>query len=263
MSPLGFGVSGPHGTPLVHPAGTARLINEAYALGVRLFDTAPFYGPNAAAERRLASGLGTLPGRVSVSTKVGTVRLANGRLYKDFSPAGVVAQARASRDRLCPGRALDLLFLHGPAPEQLTPPLMDALRGLQDTGVVTALGLAGRGPELRAGLNTPVFSWLMCPVGPSQAPVLARAADQGVGVMAIEVLRAARPSLRLPRQPADLWTLARALRDRTRPPGEPGPGIAAALTLPAVRAVLVTTTRRAHLAANARAAGLDPQGSRT
>jgi aryl-alcohol dehydrogenase-like predicted oxidoreductase len=178
---------------------------------------------------------------------------------KDFSPEGISAQARASRDRLCPGKALDLLFLHGPTPDQLTPAMVAALRRLQDAGVVRELGVAGRGAELQAALTEPALGWLMCPVGPSQAEVLAKAAEQGVGVLAIEVLRPSRPRLRLPRQPADLWTLARALRDRTRPPGEAGPGIAAALALPAVRAVLVTTTRSGHLAANARAAGLDPK----
>jgi len=68
---LGFGVSGPHGTPLVSPEHTSAMIDHAFARGVRLFDTAPSYGAGEA-ERRLGEALKRLPRyECIVSTKAG------------------------------------------------------------------------------------------------------------------------------------------------------------------------------------------------
>ena len=57
---LGFGVSGPHGSPLIRPLATVEMILHAFALGVRVFDTAPAYGAGEA-ERRLGEALARLP----------------------------------------------------------------------------------------------------------------------------------------------------------------------------------------------------------
>src|ERR1700743_1698271 len=57
---LGFGVSGPHGSPLVSAQATEDMIRRAFELGIRLFDTGPSYG-NGEAERRLGAALQYLP----------------------------------------------------------------------------------------------------------------------------------------------------------------------------------------------------------
>ena len=71
MRRLGFGVSGPHGTPLVHPGATADMIYRAFDRGVRLFDTGPSYGAGEA-ERRLGEAMRRLPRlECIISTKAG------------------------------------------------------------------------------------------------------------------------------------------------------------------------------------------------
>jgi aryl-alcohol dehydrogenase-like predicted oxidoreductase len=88
---------------------------------------------------------------------------------------------------------------------------------------------------------------------------LDRAQAAGIAVFAIETMRG-RGGFRLPRRRADLWYLARDARDALKGTApSPGPGLDAALSHPAVSSVIVTTTRIAHLEANARAAGLIPQ----
>ena len=149
---------------------------------------------------------------------------------------------------------VDVLFLHGPAPDDFTPSLMGALRGLKAEGLIGSMGVCGRGEELDAALTVDGFDLLMMPVT-GQSGRLARAAARGIPVIAIETMRSRRAPLRLPTSAADLWYLARAGRDAlTGSAPAAGTGIAEALALPAVASVVVQTTRLAHLKANAAAA---------
>ncbi|MBY0448425.1 MAG: aldo/keto reductase, partial [Hyphomonadaceae bacterium] len=86
ISPLGFGVSGAHGAGITPERQTHALVEAAYRSGVRLFDTAPFYGLAQARLGRALAALGAGREAVVIS-KAGTVR-RGGRLLKDFSPNG-------------------------------------------------------------------------------------------------------------------------------------------------------------------------------
>jgi predicted oxidoreductase len=98
-SRIGFGVSGAHGTPLVSRAHTVAIIQEAFALGVRVFDTAPAYGAGEA-ERRLGEALRTLErDQVFVSTKAGLSSYGLSGRRRDFSPDAIEQSLRASLDR--------------------------------------------------------------------------------------------------------------------------------------------------------------------
>ncbi|MFW5661901.1 MAG: aldo/keto reductase, partial [Oceanicaulis sp.] len=81
--PLGFGVSGAHGTPLVSRNSTIAMIERSLESGVALFDTAPAYGAGEA-ERRLGLALREIGrDRVRISTKAGLSSAGLARRMRD------------------------------------------------------------------------------------------------------------------------------------------------------------------------------------
>ena len=255
LSRLAFGVSGAHGTPLVTARATRRLITRAFEGRVRVFDTAPAYGAGEA-ERRLGRALRGLPrGEVFVCTKAGIASEGVSERLRDFSPDGIETSVRASLSRLGV-EGVDALFLHGPDPYELTDDLFDRLAALKSAGAFAALGVTGLGPELDAAIASGRFDLMMTPVHPfinaREEARLAAARARGMAVIAIQSAGDTPPPRRLPRRPADFYTLARSLR-----PASPGrgrvdavEGVRAALARPDVDTVLITTTRRAHLDAH-------------
>lgn len=250
-------MSGAHGTALVPRRATLSLLKDAFERGIRVFDTAPAYGAGEA-ETRLGLALRDLPREeVFVCTKAGLASAGLSRRVRDFTPEGLEASLRASLKRLGV-EGLDALFLHGAGPDELTDALFSRLDTLKSAGAFALLGAAGRGAELDAALDTGRVQLLMQPVHPFLAPDaearLLRAHAAGVEVFAIETAGPGRPPMRLPRKPADLYPLARALG---RPPAEKGrrvgavAGLQAALARREVAVALTTTTRPGHLAASA------------
>lgn len=248
---LGLGVTGPHATPAVTREGTARLVHAALDLGVTLFDTGPMYGAGEG-ERRLGGALASVAReRVFVCTKARTWNAGDER-----APAAIVAASLAESLQRLGLDHVDALFLHGPRPADIAAPVLETLASLKAAGRIRFAGVCGRGPECLAGLASGGIDLLMAPVAGADA-LLAAAARRGVPVFAIETMRGRRSPWRAPASVADAWYLARAARDAwigAAPP--PGDGVAAALSRPAVASVIVQTTRAAHLAENARAAGL-------
>lgn len=248
ISRLGFGVSGPHGLPVVSEKQTRGLIAAAYAGGVRLFDTAPFYGD---AQQRLGRALREIGTQdCALITKVGTARDGL-RLIKNFGPDAVRDSVSRSLVDLHMQR-IDILLLHGPPARPLEENLRAALDGLRKEGLIGHVGVCGRGAEIAALGEDPLVEII-------QAPVWSRWPDwcaaKGLGFLGIEAMASAqsrRPWL--PRSGADLWHLARRLR-HGNPPGRaahqhPDALLRAALAQNGVNAVVTTTTRLAHLRAN-------------
>lgn len=291
LSPLGFGVSGPHATSLVARAQTCALVREAYDLGVTVFDTAPFYG-RGEAERRLGVALGELMQRgvgrddLFVSTKVGkrVASLGFGGLVRAFSPQDIETSLEHSLARL--GLAyVDAVFLHGPKCDDLTPALARAVMGLRDSGKTRLIGLCGRGRELDAAWDLGCFDMVMTPVRrtlPEQARErIARWRAAGKPVIGIETLGRNGQAMRVPRRLSDLWSLARGLRrggglkgvgrrENVKPDGSDEGSLAAPLTPEAclrwalreggADIVMSMTTRLAHLKANVASANLAADG---
>lgn len=259
--PLGFGVSGPHSTGFVPRSATVRMVSRARAHGVNVFDTAPFYG-DGVAEKRLGLALeGVVREDVFISTKAGTVVSPGGRLVKDFTPIGVRAVLEKSLSRLQVDH-VDALLLHGPAPADLAPPLLDALTRLKREGLVRFVGVCGRGAEIDVALDAGVFDLLMTPVHIGMAERarerVERAREIGLGVMGIEALKPSLSRVRFPRRPSDVWYTARGVvrgggapRRARRPIQE---CLAWALREGGAHVVMTTTTRRRHLEANIAAA---------
>jgi len=264
---LGFGVSGPHGSALIRPEATVQMIQHAYALGVRVFDTGPSYGAGEA-ERRLGEALLRLPPYDPIiATKVGVQSYGLKGRHRDFSPNGVRRSVEASLKRLRRSR-VDWLFLHGPAPEELTDALLKTLVDLKFKGDVVSLGICGRGAELDAALTSGQFTHFMAPVhaGLSQQEkerlYRLRSAGELIG---IETLSAANPRFPVPVSAGATWRLARSLMGWAAPrpptPMTVDEALNWALGEGGAHRIICTTSRLDHLESNV-AAVLTPDTGR-
>lgn len=265
LAHLGFGVSGALGTPLVSAHQTAALIHGAYDCGIRHFDTAPAYG-GGEAERRLGLALRDLArDGVFLSTKVGIYATGLSAKRRDFSAPAIEHSVRESLSRLGV-EGVDALFLHGPAPEELTPDVMARLGDLKAAGAFRLLGLAGRGDEMLSVLDHDGFDGVMAPLhGGLEAQALdrlARIKAKGLALWAIETRGEGPPSVKIPRQMSDLYPLAKALKACLSGPqikanaDFTGVSLKASLANPLADVVMMTSARAHHIRANARIAGL-------
>jgi aryl-alcohol dehydrogenase-like predicted oxidoreductase len=253
---LGFGVSGAHGTVLVRPEATVQMVQHAFAMGVRVFDTGPSYGAGEA-ERRLGEALARLPRYDPiVSTKAGILSAGLTKRIRDFSPEGVRRSIEASLRRLRRSR-VDWLFLHGPSPRDLTDELLKIVVDLKFKGDIGALGVAGRGAELDAAAATGHFTLFMTPVHaglkPTQLERLVRLKAAGE-LIGIETLSPANRRFPAPVSAGATWRLARALLGRAGPapptPMTPDEALNWALSEGGAHRIITTTTRLEHLESN-------------
>ncbi len=132
----------------------AATVADAWAAGIRVFDTAPLYG-HGLAERRLGAALSAHPrGDFVLSTKVGRLlvpgtpdgadgfKVSHGQVPRfDFSADGVRRSLEESLGRLGLDR-IDVALIHDPDNhlEQAIAEAAPALAALRDDGVVTAIG---------------------------------------------------------------------------------------------------------------------------
>ena len=152
--PLGLGTAPLGGLyePVDADAALA-VVDRAWALGIRFFDTAPYYG-SGLAERRLGEGLQGRPrATFTVSTKVGRLLRPDASgwegAYFDFSYDAALRSLEGSLERLQLDR-VDVALVHDPDDhfdEALTGAL-PALARLRDEGVVRAIGVGMNQVEL-------------------------------------------------------------------------------------------------------------------
>lgn len=127
------------------------VVERAWELGIRYFDTAPYYG-SGSAERRLGAVLRTLPREAFVvSTKVGRL-LRPGesgwrgapplKAYFDFSYDATLRSLEESLERLGLDR-VDVALVHDPDDhyDEAIAGAYPALARLRDEGVVSAIGV--------------------------------------------------------------------------------------------------------------------------
>lgn len=263
FSRLGFGVTGPHASLAGHAGRTRQLVREAIACGITYFDTGPAYG-HGRGEARLGAALNGIPREtVFVSTKAG---IHPGGI-RDFSPGAIEMSLKASLERLSTPY-IDLLLLHGPAPEELTPKLLRHLEAFRTRGLFRHLGLCGRGPELEAAAGIAGMDAIMAPLYPElEADALERLErlkSAGLSLIAIEALKGATQPVRLPLTPSSAWYFARSIKQaltgqRAAPSGRtPAQALSWALDHPLANSVMSLTTQSSHLHENARLAGLEP-----
>lgn len=276
VSEIGFGAASWWGKPRFDERTALGLVHAAIDGGVTFFDTGASYSAGEA-EPRLGRALqGYDVGKLVVATKAGTFHLGGGRIGRDFSPAAIVASAERSL-RALGVETLPLLQLHGPAVEELTDELREALAGLKARGVVRALGVNSFDPALiEHVVRLPDFDVVMVDYNvlrPEREPLIARAAAAGKGVLAGMALAMGHTGLQVARLRGlqDFWYAARGLvRHRaevakgarfgflSRVEGMTGAQAALAYVLanPDVACAVVGTTRLSHLRENLVASGL-------
>jgi D-threo-aldose 1-dehydrogenase len=122
-----------------------RVVERALELGIRYFDTAPYYG-SGLAERRLGNALRAVPrDRVVVSTKVGRLLRPDASgwtgAYFDFSRDGTLRSLETSLERLGFDR-VDIALVHDPDAhyEEAIAGAFPTLARLRNEGVVRAIG---------------------------------------------------------------------------------------------------------------------------
>ncbi|MDQ7018088.1 MAG: aldo/keto reductase [Robiginitomaculum sp.] len=248
LSRIAFGVAGPHATPLVSPRTSHDLILQAFHGGITAFDTGPAYGAGEA-ERRLGAAIKQVRrDQVFISTKAGVLE----NKTRDFSPSSITASLDRSLARLgCD--YVDALFMHGPGRAELNDDLAAVLQQEKERGRIGLVGMAGRGPEIKAAIDLGIFDLLMAPCHGALSAVeqqrLEGAKAVGIGIIGIEVLTGASAGLRLPRSAADLWYGARAFRQGmfAKPERSAKEALRHTLNAGLADVVMVSTTRSAHL----------------
>lgn len=143
-----------------------RVVERAYELGIRFFDTAPLYGTGLA-EQRMGAALAQYPrDSYVIATKVGRLireggAPEQGQNFKgtpaglnpvfDFSAEGVRASHRESLRRLGLDR-VDVLHIHDPDDhfEEALGQAYPALETLRQEGVIRAVGAGMNQPEMPA-----------------------------------------------------------------------------------------------------------------
>lgn len=222
------GVKYPAGFDLPDDAAVIALLEEARALGINLLDTAPAYGRS---EERLGR---LLPGKREdwvIVTKAGET-FEDGASRFDFSAAAIRASVEASLRRLRMDY-VDAVLLHSDGIGEDTDrflPAAEALQQLKQRGLIRACGFSGK---TAAGADRMVncTDLLMVTYNPDyteEAPVIARAARQGKGILIKKALASGHAH-------------------------DPVRALALAATLPGVSSIVVGTLSAANLRANAAA----------
>jgi D-threo-aldose 1-dehydrogenase len=123
-----------------------RVVERAWELGLRYFDTAPYYG-SGLAERRLGTVLARKPrDAFVVSTKVGRLLRADAAswngAYFDFSHDAALRSLEQSLERLGLDR-VDIALVHDPDDhyDEALAGAFRALARLRDEGAVRAIGV--------------------------------------------------------------------------------------------------------------------------
>ena len=189
-------------------------VREAYRLGVRLFDTAPFYGYGLS-EQRLGHALGSLPADdVVISTKVGRLivsgveggppddgfAVSGRRAVFDYSRSGIMRSFESSLRRLRRG-SVDILLLHdvgrethgeqhGEMLQRALDEALPAMASLKAAGACRAIGIGVNEQEACLEIMTRFDIDCILLAGrytlleqAASAAVLAEAARRGVAIL--------------------------------------------------------------------------------
>ncbi|MEM1229754.1 MAG: aldo/keto reductase [Pseudomonadota bacterium] len=219
------GVKYPEPFELPDDEALATLLDTAHDLGINLLDTAPAYGSS---EKRLGQLLAGERDRWLLCTKVGE-RFEGGESSYDFSASAVARSVTRSLEALRVDR-LDLVLIHSDG-DDLTilesHRTLDVLLALKGDGLIRAVGMSHKtlaGGERAIELGADVLMTTYNRQDTSMAPLLARCAQAGVGVLIKKALASGHDG-------------ARALAEVANTPG--------------ADCIVVGTINPAHLRANA------------
>jgi aryl-alcohol dehydrogenase-like predicted oxidoreductase len=175
----------------VFPEQRTRTLVRAFEQGLRVFDMAPFWGPDGLSERAVVEAIGDKRADSIYITRAGYRPEEHG-LIKDYSATALREQCEASLKRLGTDH-IDIWLLHEPAEGDLKrEEVRDVVHALQKAGKVRAFGVATADAHVaREALDAdagvlclpfhllrPQLVWDLC----------AEAEARGVGILARNVL---------------------------------------------------------------------------
>jgi aryl-alcohol dehydrogenase-like predicted oxidoreductase len=160
-----------------------RLLCGLLDMGVAYIDTAPAYGLS---EERIGRAVGQRRSEFTLSSKVGE-SFEHGESRYDFSAVAVRASIEQSLRRLKTD-VLDIVFIHSDGRDieiQQSSDAVPTLVEIKRKGLVRAIGLSGKTAEgARLALDWADVIMVEYHVeDPSHGPVIAAAAERGVGVV--------------------------------------------------------------------------------
>jgi aryl-alcohol dehydrogenase-like predicted oxidoreductase len=239
-----------------------RVLDAAYAAGIRYFDAARSYGRAEAFLGSWLKGRGLAPGEVTVASKWGHTYTADWKVQadppevKDLSAATLRRQLRETLDLLDDHLSLYQIHSATTASGVLDDrEVLEELSVLRKSGV--AIGFTTTGPDqartIERALETAAFDAVQAtwnPLEPSAAGALARAHQSGLRVIVKEALANGRLTSRGSSEP--LAQLAARLRV-----GPDAISVAAALAQPWADVVLSGAATPDQVESNVTALGVD------
>lgn len=177
------GIKYPAGYELPDDDAVRELVAGLTALGINYIDTAPAYGT---AEARIGAALDELGKDVVLSTKVGET-FSDGRSHFDFAARAMADSVARSLARLR-REAVDLLLIHSDGRDleiQRETDAIATLRSLKERGLARAIGFSGKtveGADAAIGWADAIMVEYHLERRDHE-PVIARAAEAGVGVI--------------------------------------------------------------------------------
>jgi D-threo-aldose 1-dehydrogenase len=280
LGPLGLGTAPLGGLyEAVDEESALAVVDRAWELGIRYFDTAPYYG-SGVAERRLGEALRGRPHEeLVVSTKVGRLLRPDAGgwegAYFDFSYDAALRSLEESLSRLGLDR-IDIALVHDPDDhydEALTGALA-ALARLRAEGVVRAIGVGMNQAELLCRFAREADPDCFLVAGrytvldrTAEAELLALCEERGIAVIAGGVFNsgilAGGDTFDYQAAPPDVLARVRALGEACARWDVPLPAAAVQFPgrHPAVRSTLVGCRSVAELEEDVRLFGLElPEG---
>jgi D-threo-aldose 1-dehydrogenase len=256
------------------------VVERAWALGLRYFDTAPRYGAGLA-ERRLGATLRGKPREeFAISTKVGRL-LRPGESewhgapalvdYFDFSHDAALRSLEESLERLGLDR-VDVAFVHDPDDhfDEALAGSFRALQRLRDEGVVRAIGVGANQPEVLCRFAREADPDCFLVAGrytaldrSAAAELLPLCEERGIAVIAGGVFNsgvlAGGDTFNYETAPPDVLARVRGLRETCARHGVPLPAAAVQFPMrhPAVATVLFGCRTPEEVAEDVRLADID------
>lgn len=219
LTELGYGCASLWGKKAVKDEEAVKLFMTAYDRGIRFFDTGYSYGM---AEERLGKCLKELGSEarksIIISTKCGTRKNSQGKYYHDWSAEWLKESVEISLQRMGTDY-IDLLHMHGPAIEDITPEMLKFLKGLKEQGIVKAVGINTFDTEVIEWVaGNRAFDFVMLDYNilrQDREKIIDLLYDRGIGVIAGAPLAQSLYSNRVYKikNMRDLWYFLRVLKN--------------------------------------------------
>jgi aryl-alcohol dehydrogenase-like predicted oxidoreductase len=216
ISALGFGCSSLWAKERFDERRAQGILEAAVAGGMNHFDTAPSYGPGIG-EQRLGAFLSRNdPGRFVVSTKIGG-NLIDGKVVRGFDLPTIEKSFEGSLQRLGIEH-VDILYLHGPQPTDVTEELLRFFENEKRRGRITYSGIESASLDVVAHVHNSAFDVAMLhynAVDQSAEPLIAKLVADGKIVISGTSLAQGRFAMStfVPKGMNSLWYLLRMLKN--------------------------------------------------